>query len=85
MPTRNRIRFIVLDLPLIGNPLGNFHFADRADAGAAFSSPQNLVEINGAADEADPAISADGRELFFATSRAGSSQLWHALRSCLDP
>lgn len=60
-------------------------FADRADAGAAFSSPQNLVEINGAADEADPAISADGRELFFVTSRAGSSQLWHALRSCLDP
>jgi Tol biopolymer transport system component len=60
-------------------------FADRAAAGAAFSTPQNLVEINGASDEADPAISADGRELFFATTRAGSAQIWHAWRTCLSP
>lgn len=50
-----------------------------------FAPPQNLVEIHGATDEADPAISADGRELFFATSRAGRSQIWHARRTCLDP
>jgi len=60
-------------------------FADRAQPGAPFSTPQNLVEINGASDEADPAVSADGRELFFATTRAGSSQLWHAWRTCLSP
>jgi Tol biopolymer transport system component len=48
-------------------------------------APQNLVEINGPSDEADPAVSVDGRELFFATSRAGGSQLWHALRTCLSP
>ncbi|HTV19051.1 MAG TPA: hypothetical protein VMG12_10280 [Polyangiaceae bacterium] len=60
-------------------------FAERTDAGATFSAPRNLSEINGTADEADPAISADDRELFFATSRAGGSQLWHALRTCISP
>jgi hypothetical protein len=43
------------------------------------------VEINGASDEADPAISADGRELFFATARGGSAQTWHASGTCLSP
>lgn len=60
-------------------------FADRAAAGAPTSTPQNLVEINGASDEADPAISADGRELFFATTRAGSSEIGYAWRTCLSP
>lgn len=60
-------------------------FADRVDPGAPFSTPRNLTEINGVADEADPAISADGRELFFSTSRSGGSQIWHSLRICLDP
>lgn len=60
-------------------------FAERTDAGSTFSSPQNLAEVNGASDDADPAISADGRELFFATSRAGGSQIWHALRTCISP
>lgn len=56
--------------------------ARRADAGASFATPEPLVELNGTADELDPQLSPDGRELFFSSSRQGVFQLFRSLRQC---
>lgn len=58
-------------------------FAERSGPGSGFGTPRNVVELNTAGDEADPAVSADGRELFFVSTRGGGAQLWRAVRPCL--
>jgi TolB protein len=57
--------------------------------GGAFSAPINVTELNSAADDSRPAVSADGLEFFFTSQRVGSlpsgttpsSDLWTATRS----
>jgi len=58
--------------------------ATRRSVEDPFSSPISLGGVNSDADELDPALGPDGRELFFSSSRGGSYQLYRALRSC-DP
>ncbi|MEY2932861.1 MAG: hypothetical protein RL033_3610 [Pseudomonadota bacterium] len=59
-------------------------FADRSSASESFAAPQNLVELNGAADDADAAVSSDGRELFFVSTRSGNGQIWRSVRACAE-
>jgi hypothetical protein len=42
----------------------------------------NLSPLNSSANDQDVALSSDGTELFFASSRGGVSQLWRSARSC---
>jgi Tol biopolymer transport system component len=42
----------------------------------------NLAPLNSGESDQDVALSSDGTELFFASSRSGVSQLWRAARSC---
>jgi Tol biopolymer transport system component len=42
----------------------------------------NLSPLNSGANDQDVALSSDGTELFFASSRGGVSQLWRSARSC---
>jgi WD40-like Beta Propeller Repeat len=57
-------------------------FADRSDASEPFGEPQNLADLNGSADDADAAVSSDGRELFFVSTRSGEGQIWRSVRAC---
>ena len=57
--------------------------------GGAFGAPVNVIELNSAADDSRPAVSADGLQFFFTSQRIGSvvsgsapsSDLWTATRS----
>jgi hypothetical protein len=49
----------------------DIYYATRATRDEDFSEPQPLTEINSAAREADPFVTADGCELFFASDRGG--------------
>ena len=57
--------------------------ATRETTGAPFSAPRRLGgSINTDADELDLALGPDGQELFFASNRDGSYQLYRARRGC---
>ncbi|MBW2459369.1 MAG: PD40 domain-containing protein [Deltaproteobacteria bacterium] len=60
-------------------------FVARATPNGTFGTPQNVGLPNTGDVDSDPAISADGRTLYFASNRpggAGNSDLWQAQRSC---
>jgi len=57
--------------------------ATRGAVGALFGTPVPLSELNSAAVELDPALSLDGREIFFVSTRSGDYRIWHASRECL--
>jgi Tol biopolymer transport system component len=59
--------------------------ATRPDAAASFGTPEPLAQLNSDSDELDPQLSPDGLELFFASSREGSFQLFRASRECDTP
>lgn len=54
--------------------------AHRASITDPFGPPTPLPGVNTDADERDPWVSSDGKELFFASSRNGGSTIWHAQR-----
>lgn len=56
--------------------------ATREARRQSFSSPRNLAALNSPANDQDVMLSSDGSELFFASSRGGSSALWRAERRC---
>ncbi|HTV19521.1 MAG TPA: hypothetical protein VMG12_12635 [Polyangiaceae bacterium] len=56
--------------------------ATREQRDQPFSAPRNLFGLNSPANDQDVALSSDGTELFFASSRAGASALWRAQRAC---
>ena len=56
--------------------------ATRADANDAFGVAENLSVVNTSGIEIDPAITLDGFELFFASDRGGSMQLYRSARIC---
>jgi hypothetical protein len=70
-------RVVVLDMDL--------WVATRPDTSAAFGAPAALDVLNSPQQELDPTLSADGSELFFASDRNGSTQLFRSLRSCDPP
>lgn len=54
----------------------------RPDAQSAFEAAENLSALNTPSDDLDPALTADGAELFFASDRSGTMQLYRSLRAC---
>ncbi len=55
----------------------------RADRDDPFSAPTALDVLNTGNMEADPALSPDGQELFFVSTRGGLAEIWRSQRSCL--
>lgn len=49
-----------------------------------FDEPQLLVDLDSGLGERSPALSQNGLEIVFASSRSGQSELWHATRRQLD-
>jgi Tol biopolymer transport system component len=56
--------------------------AIRAQRQQPFVVLLNLAALNSSENDQDVALSSDGTELFFASSRGGVSQLWRAARRC---
>jgi hypothetical protein len=56
--------------------------ATRPRGVGAFGPAENLTVVNTPAIEIDPALSTDGFELFFASDRNGSMQLFRTARVC---
>jgi hypothetical protein len=58
---------------------GNLWYATRSSAAADFGQPQLIPSVNSDVDDGDPVLSADGCELYFASTRAGGNyHLFHA-------
>jgi WD40 repeat protein len=66
------------------NGAGDFDLYQSVRAGTdePFSTPQALTVLNTGALELDPALSRDGQELLFVSSRNGDNQILRSLRSC---
>jgi hypothetical protein len=56
--------------------------AQRSDPHGNFGAPVSLSELNSTADDLDPGLSLDGREIFFTTQRDTDYRIYHALRDC---
>ncbi len=56
--------------------------AVRPSRQSGFEAPENLSAVNTSGIEIDPALTADGFELFFASDRSGTMQLYRSARSC---
>jgi Tol biopolymer transport system component len=56
--------------------------ASRPDVDSAFGDVQNLDVVNTSGLELDPALTLDGFELFFASDRSGTMQLYRSARQC---
>lgn len=54
----------------------------RAERSADFGPLTLLGELSSPQDDMDPFLSADGRELYFVSSRDGDYRIYHALRDC---
>jgi Tol biopolymer transport system component len=52
--------------------------------GDSFGSPERLAELSSDADETSPALTADGLVIVFASSRAGSMDLYYATRASTE-
>jgi Tol biopolymer transport system component len=59
----------------------NLWMAVRADSADAFGAPEPLTALNSMGDDYDPAISVDGRELYFSTDRDEQRDVWVARRA----
>jgi hypothetical protein len=56
--------------------------ATRSNKEDSFSQLTNLASLNSPGLDQDPSLSADERELMFASDRDGRMQLWRSVRSC---
>lgn len=62
---------------------GDLFRAVRAPGATTFGAPEYLATVNSDADDTDPALSADGSELYFSSARDGSdSRIWRVSRTC---
>lgn len=66
-----------------GRGLPDLWIMSRPGASGPFGPPQNLERLNSPTADHDLALTSDDRELFFASERAGQSELWLSARSCL--
>jgi hypothetical protein len=56
--------------------------ATRNDPTTTFSQITNLAGVNSSSMDTDPVLSADERELLFASARDGQIRLWRSIRVC---
>jgi hypothetical protein len=56
--------------------------ATRNDPTTTFSQISNLASVNSSSMDTDPVLSADERELLFASARDGQIRLWRSVRVC---
>lgn len=56
--------------------------ATRTDPSSEFSAASVVSGVNTSANDMDPLLSRDDTELFFSSSRNGTSQLWRSSRTC---
>ncbi|MEO8180940.1 MAG: hypothetical protein ABI895_19065 [Deltaproteobacteria bacterium] len=57
--------------------------ATRASTSTPFSTPQRVSALNSSADDFDPQLTADGQELFFASTRStGTYRIWRSVVTC---
>ena len=56
--------------------------AVRPDRESPFGQAQSLAFVNTSAIEIDPALTSDGFELFFASDRSGTMQIYRSARLC---
>ena len=62
---------------------GDFFRAVRAPGERAFRAPEYLDALSTTAEEADPALSPDGTQLYFSSTRDGAdSRIWRVSRTC---
>jgi len=67
---------------LAGDDDMDIFVAVRPDTTSPFEEAQNLAVVNTPGIEIDPALTADGFELFFASDRSGAMQLYRSARRC---
>jgi len=53
-------------------------YRSRADGNGGYGAPEPVTELNSAAVDQMPNVSADGTEIVFASSRAGNMDIWTA-------
>ncbi len=58
----------------------DLYFAERPTLDAPFGEPELLSELSSDANDTDPWISADGRVLYFSSSRSGKLEVYRAER-----
>jgi hypothetical protein len=58
--------------------------AARSDTNREFGPLAPVKELNSTEVEVDMTLSADEREMFFASSRSGKPQIWRSVRKCGD-
>lgn len=70
------------------NAGSNLWYATRQQSGDAFSTAAHIVpSVNSDFEDGDPALSADGCELYFASTRstaAGSSAQYHLYKAVVQ-
>ncbi len=57
----------------------------RVSPEVEFDTPLNLTAVNSSAADLDPALSADGLQLFFSSDRGGAQQIWRSVREACLP
>jgi dipeptidyl aminopeptidase/acylaminoacyl peptidase len=61
----------------------DFFRAVRAPGETVFHAPEYLASISSSAEDADPALSPDGTQLYFSSTRdSNDSRLWRVSRTC---
>lgn len=58
--------------------------ATRPTTSADFSSPVHLATLSSTFEDSNPALSSDGLELYFTTTRGGIAEIWRATRPDVD-
>jgi hypothetical protein len=56
--------------------------ATRPDPQSAFGGFTPMTNLNSSSSDVDIALSDDERELFFASNRSGTPEIWRAIREC---
>jgi Tol biopolymer transport system component len=63
-----------------GSPQRDLYVSTRATLADQFTVGTPIDELNTAVNDSDPWVSPDGREIYFLSSRDGSSRIWRATR-----
>lgn len=63
--------------------LNDIWVSTRSDRSVPFDTPVRLGVVSTPFEEIDAFLTADGRELFFASNASGSWKIWRSIRDCL--
>lgn len=58
----------------------DIYVATRTSVNDAFTSGAKIDELNTNANDSDPWVSPDGKEIYFVSNRDGAMRIWHASR-----